>query len=211
MRKLGLGLACLIGMALGGCAIGNQHQYNGVQPDLTVVSKHSVALAVVDRRPYVVSGDKDPDFVGLQRGGFGNPFDVTTASRQALADDFAGDIVAALKKRGLPAESVTVKAGTKPAEVMQALIAKGKDRALTIELTQWKSDTYTNTALLYNVQASVFDATGRQSASVAKQGDQDLGGSVMNPPGHAKEAVPPAFKAILESLLNAPEIVAALQ
>jgi hypothetical protein len=158
-----------------------------------------------------VSGDKDGDFVGLQRGGFGNPFDVTTQSGKTLAEDFVSDIVAALRKRGVAAVPVAVKAGAQSGEVAQALIATTKDRGLTLTLSEWKSDTYTNTALKYDIEAKVFDKQGRQLAAVAKQGEEDLGGSLMNPPAHAKDAVPRAFKAILENLLNAPEIVAALQ
>jgi hypothetical protein len=101
MRAIGSKLWMLfVLLGLSGCAVGNQHQYAGVAPDLTLKATHSVAVVVVDRRPYVVSGDKDPDFVGLQRGGFGNPFDVTTASGKALASDIADDVTAAPQEAG---------------------------------------------------------------------------------------------------------------
>lgn len=38
------------------------------------------------------------------------------------------------------------------------------------------------------------------------QGKDNLGGSAINPPGHAKTAVPAAFTQKLETLLNSPEI-----
>lgn len=204
-------LCLLLAAGLGGCAVGNHQQYNGVVPDLKISGQRSVAVAVVDNRPYVVDGDKDPDFVGVQRGGFGNPFDVGTDSRKPLASDMTDNIVAALKQRGLAPEAVTVKPGTPVPATVQAANAGGRDRALVLELREWKSDTYTNTALVYNVEARVCDATGKSLASVTRQGDDDLGGDLMDPPGHAKDAVPPAFKRILESLLNDPQIVGALQ
>jgi len=210
-RAFGLCVGVLALFGLGGCAVGNHQQYSGLVPDLKASGQHSVAVAVVDNRPYVVNGDKDPDFVGLQRGGFGNPFDVGTDSRQPLAADLAADIVAGLKQRGRATEAIAVKPGTPADEVLKAASATGKDRLLILDLRQWKSDTYTNTALIYNVEAKVCDATGHPLATVTKQGDDDLGGNLMDPPGHAKDAVPPATKAILESLLNAPEIAAALQ
>jgi len=201
----------LLLLGLSGCAIGNHQQYAGVAPDLTLKATHSVAVVVIDSRPYVVSGDKDPDFVGLQRAGFGNPFDVTTVSHKPLASDIADDIVTALKNRNIQSAAVVVKPGTSASDALKAATAAGKDRGLIVDLREWKSDTYTNTALKFDVQATVCDAGGKQLATVARQGDQDLGGSIMDPPGHAKEAVPPAFKQAMESLLNAPEIVAALQ
>ena len=74
-------------VALGGCAIGNKYDYEVASIELPVVGTNEIGVAVVDRRPYVVSGDKQPDFVGLQRGGFGNPFDVTTKSGNPMAAD----------------------------------------------------------------------------------------------------------------------------
>jgi hypothetical protein len=198
-------------LSLAGCAVGNQHQYAGAQPDLTLKSARTVTVAVVDDRPYVVSGDKDADFVGLQRGGFGNPFDVTTGSGRALALDFQDDVVAAFKKRGVQAQSVTLKPGVKQEEIMKSVLALAKERQLVIELDEWKSDTYTNTALIYNIHAAVFDPNGTKLAEATKQGKDDLGGSFMNPPGHAKTAVPAAFKTILEGLLNDPGVVTALK
>jgi hypothetical protein len=116
-----------------------------------------------------------------------------------------------LKKRGLQAEVVAVKPGAQPDEAVKAATAAGKDRALILELRQWRSDTFMNTALHYDIEARVCDAAGRPLATLAKQGDEDLGGNFIDPPGHAKDVVPPTFKAILERLLNAPEIVAALR
>lgn len=65
--------------------MGNKHQYIGSDPELLVTTTYATAVAVQDRRPYVLDGDKDADFVGIQRGGFGNPFDVITTSGRPLA------------------------------------------------------------------------------------------------------------------------------
>ena len=213
MSKIGLqlGLCILLLAGLGGCAFGNHQQYAGVVPDLHVAGERSVAVAVIDNRPYVVSGDKNPDFVGIQRAGFGNPFDVGTESKKPLASDIADNIVAGLKRRGLKPEALAVKPGTSSEVALQATTAAGKERAVILELREWKSDTYTNTALKYDVELKVCDATGHPLASVSKHGEDDLGGDFMDPPGHAKDAVPAALKAILENMLNAPAVVAALQ
>jgi len=205
------GLCVLLLGGLGGCAVGNHQQYSGQVPDLKMTGQRSVAVAVVDNRPYVVNGDKDPDFVGVQRAGFGNPFDVGTDSRKPLAADLSANVVAALKQRGVATEAVVVKPGTPSDAALNAAAATGKERALVLELREWKSDTYTNTALIYDVEAKVCDATGKPLAAATKQGNDDLGGNFMDPAGHAKDAVPPAAKAILEGLLNDPGIVAALQ
>lgn len=56
-------------IALGGCAIGNQYSYRDSDLAIPVSGDDSIGLTVVDRRPYVLSGDKPASFIGLQRGG----------------------------------------------------------------------------------------------------------------------------------------------
>ena len=93
----------------------------------------------------------------------------------------------------------------------QALVQAGKDRALLITLNEWKSDTFMNTALIYDVTARVLDRSGRTLADSKISGRDDLSGSGLNPPAHAKSAVPVAFRAKFEQLLNDPKIAAALR
>ena len=102
IRKSGwtLVLASVVMVFITGCTVGNKHTYQGVAVDLDTSGSSSVALATHDQRPYVVSGDKQADFVGLQRGGFGNPFNVTTLSENALAEDFSNVVAAALNSKG---------------------------------------------------------------------------------------------------------------
>ncbi len=81
--------AVLLASMLGGCAVGNTYEYRLPRLPLSVQGNSAIGLAVTDQRPYILDGDKDPNFVGLQRGGYGNPFDVTTASGRPMAEDMA--------------------------------------------------------------------------------------------------------------------------
>ena len=200
---------CILTVA--GCAVGNKHQYAGVTPSLTLESAHSTAVAVQDHRPYIIDHDKDEDFVGLQRGGFGNPFDVTTKSGKPLATDIRNVIISALKKLDINATPVDIKPTMPEANAKQALLAAGTDRALFLRMDEWKADTYANTALHYDMHLSVLDRQGGLLAESSQVGEDNLGGSAWNPPAHAESAVPVAFKRILENLLNDPKIVNALR
>jgi len=205
-------IACAIALVTAsGCAVGNKHQYAGIVPELAIETPLTTAVAVQDQRPYVLDGDKTPNFVGIQRGGFGNPFDVTTASGMSLASDISESIVAALEKKNINAIQVDLAPKATDAQISEILISASADRLLQIKLVEWKADTYQNTALIYDVRLSVLDATGKVIAESAKQGRDDLGGSFMNPPAHAKTAVPVAFRRIFEGLLNDPKVIAALR
>ncbi|MGH8534209.1 MAG: hypothetical protein ACREV1_16215 [Gammaproteobacteria bacterium] len=71
----------LISLVLVGCAFGRKQDYLQAHPVLELTHKARLAVGVQDRRPYILDHDKDEDFVGLQRGGYGNPFDVGTQSK----------------------------------------------------------------------------------------------------------------------------------
>lgn len=207
--RLAFTLAC--SLALSACAVGNKHQYAATPIEVSSSTAQEVAIAVQDQRPYVRDGDKTADFVGIQRGGFGNPFDVTTESKKPLADDFAVAIAAALRKKNVTVSVAAAPVEASPESIQADLRKSGAGRLILLALREWKSDTYTNTALIYNLSLSVLSADGVVLAEKGAQGDEDLGGSFMNPPAHAKTAVPKAFARILSGLLNDPAIVAALK
>jgi hypothetical protein len=206
--RLAIVASCLF---LGACAVGNKHEYGSISPDFALQTKRSVAVGVVDQRSYVLDRSKSDSFVGLSRGGFGNPFDVTTASDRPLADDFRSTLVGVFARNGMEVKEVALAPSRDEGAARQALLKLGQGRAVLVALREWKSDTYTNTALHYDVEMSVYDASGRRLASRRLEGNDDLGGDLMNPPGHAKRVVPMAYRRKLEELLATPEIRRALQ
>ncbi len=199
---------CLIS---GGCAVGVTHRYDSAGATFGYETKSSVAVAVHDRRPYIVNGEKAPSFVGLSRGGFGNPFNINTASSNPLADDFADSIVSALKADDVTATAITVLPQDSETKVRSALLAANTKRFVLITLYEWKSDTYTNTALHFDVLLRVLDASGSQRAEKRLRGRDDLGGDFINPPGHSRKVVPETFKRKLEELFRDPGVSSALQ
>ena len=197
--------------ALGGCAVGNKHAYTGGKPELAVSGTRVAVVAVRDARSYVLSGNKTPDFVGLSRGGFGNPFDILTESGNPLAADFASTIAAALRAKGFKA---TVLEGAVPdgaPGIAEALKKSGAERMAVVVLIEWKSDTYMNTDLIYDVSLRIYDASGNALGATRLTGRDNLGGDAINPPAHAKTAVPLAYRRIIESLFSAPPIVNSLK
>jgi hypothetical protein len=203
-------VACLM-VLLSACAVGNKHQYHATFADVDVTGVIMIAVTAHDQRDYVVSGRKSPDFVGLQRGGFGNPFDVTTDSGNSLAHDMTQSLVNSLLRKGFKAVAISVAPADDRQIVIDKLKATGAERFLLLTLTEWKSDTYQNTALIYDVRATILDRDGKTLGESAIKGRDNLGGSAWNPPAHAKETVPNAFKEKVEKLLNSKEIIAALQ
>jgi hypothetical protein len=73
------------------------------------------------------------------------------------------------------------------------------------------SDTYMNVGLSFDVTLAILDRAGTQLAEKRLTGHDNLGGSFWNPPAHARAAVPRAFKAKIEELLNDAAVAAALR
>jgi hypothetical protein len=194
-----------------GCAVGNRHAYHTVTVEPSVSGSGALGVATHDQRPYVVAGDKEPQFVGLQRGGFGNPFDVRTADDRPLADDMTQALANSLRRKGFQAVSIVLAASDSADRVRDKLRQTGAPRAVVLTLREWKSDTYTNTALVYDVTLRVVDQSAEVLSEKRIQGRDDLGGDFWNPPAHAKQAVPRAFKTKVEELLGDEGIVRALR
>jgi hypothetical protein len=194
-----------------GCAVGNVHNYRDAAFPLAKDSGQAVAVAVQDQRPYVLDGNKGPEFVGLSRGGFGNPFSVTTASGQPMADDMARAVASSLETAGYRPTVVALS----PKEGMDAVRAKlaaaRAPRALLLVVREWKSDTYMGTSLTYDLTLSVLDTGGAVLADKSDRGKRDLGASAWNPPAHARKAAPEMFSKMMGEFLSDEAIRKALK
>jgi hypothetical protein len=213
------GLHCVVvvvaaGALSGACAVGQKISYGAATPQILSRGATTVALAVQDRRTEVVSGKKAPTFCGLLRGGYGNPFDLTTESGRPLATDFTDAIGRGLASSGYRVLPVPVEPQQADGEIRLRLSKPATARAMLVQIVEWKSDTYKNTSLTYVVTARVLDAEGRVLGQATVSGTDQLGGSFaghfFNTGGHAKRVLPAAYQRVLERVLNAPQILMAL-
>jgi hypothetical protein len=207
MRSL---LTVLIATTLVGCAFGNKYRYQDIMADLPRPGVPRVAVATLDQREYIVSGEDDPSYAGMTRGGYANPFDAHTESGQAMSEEITHIVTRALEKDGVTAVAVSTTPRDREAEVRQKLLSNRAPRAVLLILHEWQSDTYNNTSLSYDVEIQVFGEDGRTLASDRFRGEDDLGGSVWNPIAHAQEAVPAGAKHRIEGFFTQASISSAL-
>lgn len=196
---------------LAGCAVGNKIDYRAQSVSLSTGSGKSIALGVHDQRPYVLSGDKTPQFVGIQRGGWGNPFDVETESGGTLAQDFATSISSALNRSGAIVEAKAFPHSDAAHVVAKKLLALTADRYLLVTYREWKTDSLMNTALIYDITAKVLNGDGTVAAQNHLAGRDKISGNVTGDQTRASASVPLAVSRKLQLLLSNKEIVEALQ
>src|SRR4051812_45333634 len=97
---------------LAGCATPVPLTKEEATPKLYATSD-SVALAVIEARPYVLSGNKKPQYEGLIRGGYGIPTTVyrTRPEGERFVDQFANMVRDGFVQQGVKVSVVPMPLG----------------------------------------------------------------------------------------------------
>jgi hypothetical protein len=203
-------IVLLVGIVatLGACAFGQTYNYSNAPVTLQGLSATgSIAVGVQDRRSYILSGNKQEKFVGLMRGGFGNPFDVNTPSGGPLAIDIRDALVASLRTKNATVVPVVIHPSETPERAKETLLATKAHRLVLVRMNEWKSDTYMNMALLYDVSLDVMDDKGNVLAKNALNGRDNLGTQLISQEATATNA----FASKMSLLFENDKIIAALR
>lgn len=202
-------LFVLATLALSGCAVGNSVDFKSQATTTTMQTDKAVALAVQDQRSFILNGDKQPNFVGIRRGGFGNPFDVTTRSGASFASEVAGQVAQALTTAGAKVETVSVGPNADPQKAVDAVLGTKAERGVALLIKQWKSDLYANMEVDFDLRLQVYDAEGKLLAEAKQAGNNRLGSVTFE--SELSKAASQSLKSKLEALLNDPAVMAALE
>ena len=193
-------------------AFANKHPYHEVVISTPIRSKFPIAIAVHDRRRYVVEGTKQETFCGNMRSGVGIPFDISTKSDQPLADDFMGIMKHALEKNGNQINIIPTRANLNKDYVHSRLLAENLPRIMYIEILEWKIDTYVKADLYCYINITVMNQNGEiMGEATVKANREPYGGSFWNPKKAARQGALKAVKLKLEALLNDSVILKYLQ
>ncbi|MBR9971392.1 hypothetical protein [Magnetospirillum sulfuroxidans] len=175
-------------LSLAACAVGNTTDYRDVVPPLGVATQKTVAVETIDMRPYVLADDNTPQWVGMVRGGFGNPFGVHTQSGAPLATDLTQATISSLKASGVKAAPATARTAS--------------DRNLRITVRDWKTDSMFTTSVYFNAEAEVRDQAGTVLARNAVNDKVVHDNESMNLPSTKLERAKAAFKTFMDRLLD---------
>jgi len=198
------GVLALVGCIGGNSAINRTENYAQAWPNIQFESKNTILVGTVDKRLYVTSRDKNENFVGLMRGGFGNPFDMYTESKQPLAVDITAAITAGLLNAGINANQVALGFANNKSEITGFINNDNFDKKLLIKINEWKSDTYSRSRFLFDLDVSVYDEKGAMLASASTSNLDDKG-------EHSSVSTLDAGRNALTSILNKEQIKKALQ
>ena len=185
--------------------------YSNIKTDLNFSGSRSVSIGVMDQRPYVLSGEKDPKYVGTIRGGYGNPFDLWTQSNLRLTDEMAATVADSLRSKGFKVMMVKATVGKDGAGMLSEMKSSGAERLVFIEVKDWWSNYYPasygaeKTELIMNVELKVLDRTQRVL------GSGRLKGTAIPPSGWPKDTIPGFYQKKMTELLNDQDVKRALR
>ena len=208
MKTIKLVFVFALLLVVTGCAVGNSYDYRKANASLPLTGSGELGAGVVEMRSYVLDGDKTPNFIGLQRGGFGNPFDVKTSSGKAMTDDMTDVLSRALNSAGYTVKQLYF-SSPDSAVVADIIVKENKEKNVILMVKEWKTDVMMNFRLIYDLDFQVIDSQGNVLASNTLEGDEKLGGAGFESQ-NSKSAVA-AFETKIGRLFNNPEIIAALQ
>jgi hypothetical protein len=209
--KTRFSLVLFLSLAAGGCAMGNRYAYDTTVATTGITGSATVAVAAHDERTYVISGEKTPQFVGLQRGGYGNTFDVKTGADKPLAADMTSALAASLNQGGFKAQAVAVAHTDSAEQVRKALIATGAERSVLLTVREWKSDSMMRIGLDYDLVLSVLGKDGAVLGESQLKGAKEVLGAATVLPSDVGPIVANAFKAKLEQLFADPAVANVLR
>lgn len=161
---------------LASCAAGRTINYHTGAVDYnTGIGKNThIIVAFQDIRPYVLSGDKSPTFVGLMRSITGIPYVMSTESGNPIADDFGRLVTNSLKSEGINAEYKKFQFRKNIDDFVKENSKEGL-KLLVFSIREWKTDIHFTRSIHYEVTLTVYDSKGNKLASAHQKGHNPMG------------------------------------
>ncbi|MBI5890518.1 MAG: hypothetical protein HZB47_07555 [Nitrosomonadales bacterium] len=200
-------LLAIVGFVLTGCVVGNKIDYTSAQLSVKYPGTTKLAFGIQDKRTYIVTKNKDDNFVGVYRGGFGNPFNVTTSSKKSLSEDIAVVVSRVLNIEGAHASPIIFDGSTSDEEISRTMKNNSTPKALVITINEWKSDSTNSfahrvTNFDFNLVAVTYDHNGIQLAKKVVKGTEQVSGGAFAGFSYVESAAPNVLKSKLEELLS---------
>ena len=171
-----------------------------------------IAIAVLDKRPYILNLSKSKSYVAIIRGVYGNPWHRYLTSGLPLSTELTTSLKTKKKKSGYIVESINLSENLEISSKDAALKFRetGASKILIFSLNEWRSDTYANSWFMYDVNLDVYDNHGKLLTKENILGKDEVKGSFWWPWVY-ETRVPAYSKTVLERLIEKENIQKALK
>lgn len=205
-------LIVVCSLYLSGCAVGNKYKIEDSKIQFTSTGSSTVSVGALDQRPCVIEKTSPVTYIGMVRGGFGNPFNATTNNGLPFSDNISKSICLSLADKGYNVKQVILTPELTEEESIKRIIAQGQDKNIIVLIKKWESDVFMNFNVSYELLLKVISSKGEIIAEAKNKEEINASGSIFKEPiGLSKSEVPRIYKKSLEELLNNPRIINALK
>jgi len=192
---------------LGGCRA-TQYDLTKSQLKTNFQGSGKVAIAVQDLRPMVLDGTKLPTFIGLHRDGPGMPRDANTKSGKTLAEDITAILTSSFTANGFQVTPFAVSTNDNQESLVRQQAAAAYDKIIVFTLKKFRSDSWAEVELQWEIKMSVYDGKGtllaeKESIGFEEGLKRNYMGTISR--GQAQKAITDKLGAILVELIAAPE------
>lgn len=162
---------------------------------LDATAVYPLSVAVIDERPYILSGEKRDNFIGLYRGSFGEPHDALMEGGTSLAQVIERDLKADLRSAGF------------------AVMEGNAERLVEVSVQEYKYDCYVNCRVWHSLHVRIKDPSGTTLYEADVEDKRDvMGGSFSGyKPALSKELPKIYAKMIRDIVLSSPGAMAVLK
>lgn len=204
----------MILVSLSGCVLTENTRntaFNLPALELKGSSSTTIAVGILDERPYVVSGEKPAKYIGEFELSMGGPYDAFTTSKQDMANDFTDKMPRLLGAQFSQLKTRNLALGLSKQEAVDQLLATGAEKVVLISLKEWKSHTKIDTSLWFDAQLETFNSDKQLLSYKRIQGHDTFGGAaIAGPVTNSKRTLPHAFRQKMQGLFSDPMVMASL-
>jgi hypothetical protein len=108
--------------------------------ELTYKSTESIVIGIIDQREDVLSGKRKPDFVGIARGGYGNPFFIGTKSGEPFTKDITALLIRTFTGNGFANKDAGIIYSDNKEAALKKLESVNVKFKLLLIIHEWKTD-----------------------------------------------------------------------
>ena len=136
----------------------------------------SVAITVQDKRPYIVSGDKAPTFIGLVRSPAGIPYNTTFEPAEIVAEKIKRDIAAEVSAQGYA-------------------IGQG-EYTMDVVIREFKHDGYIQLTIFHNLEVTVSHEGQERTTTI-----EDKRSGTLDPPDRWSALLADYYSTMIRSIV----------
>lgn len=205
-------LIMLLVLGLVSCTSHWEHPYGIVAPTFELPAESGQFVVVTrDLRPHVTAQLESKALVGKVKSITKDSYPIYTVDNRNFGELVGKAICNGFAGKGIGCSYEETDSELSDSDKKELIAAKGADRLLVLDITQWYIDVFALPDLRYGFSLGVYNQLGHLIGTFNTAGEETLGvKEYFNPAQNASITAPESLKNILEQLFSSEKMMEAL-